>query len=108
VFIPKYSRIITVFYGLHRNPEIFGPNVDDFDPSRWDRIKPGAWEYLPFSNGPRCCAGRDMAMNQAAFVVATVVQRYARIESRDDQPWAGKWSLTWTNGNGCKVALYET
>ena len=108
IFVSRGSRVITAFHALHRSPEVFGPNIEEFDPDRWTRIKPGAWEYLPFSRGPRSCVGRSIATNQAAFVLAKLAQRYSRIESRDDRPWAGKLGLTCANENGCQVGLYET
>ncbi|KAI0478572.1 cytochrome P450 [Xylariaceae sp. FL0804] len=107
VFIPKDSRVITLFYGLNRDVTVFGDDVEVFRPDRWNDIQPGTWEYLPFSKGPRSCPGREKAMFEAAFVVAKFAQHYKRIESRDGQPWAGEWALIMKNAHGCKVALYN-
>ncbi|KAF7536555.1 hypothetical protein G7054_g4410 [Neopestalotiopsis clavispora] len=106
VFVPKNSRIITLFYGLHRDAEVFGDDVEAFRPDRWNIIKPGPWEYLPFGNGPRRCPGQEKAMMEAALVVVRFAQRFSRIESRDDRDWAGQWALTVKNAHGCKIALY--
>ncbi|CAG8961587.1 hypothetical protein HYFRA_00006121 [Hymenoscyphus fraxineus] len=106
IFVRSNDRIITCFYGLHRDASVFGPDVEVFNPDRWKSISPGAWEYLPFSNGPRGCPGQNKALVEASFIVAQLAIRFIRIESRDDQDWAGDWKLVLKNFNGCKVAMY--
>ena len=105
IFVPADSRIITLFYGLHRNRQVFGEDIESFRPNRWNDINPGPWEYLPFSNGPRVCIGREKAMGEAAYIIARMAQRFEKLESRDDREWAGQWALTVKNANGCKVAF---
>jgi cytochrome P450 len=47
-------------YVMHRRPDIWGPDSEEFHPERWEGRKLG-WEYLPFSGGPRVCLGRKLS-----------------------------------------------
>ena len=53
IYVPKGTMFDTSYYVLHRLHSIWGPDAETFDPDRWDRFKPGAWEFLPFGAGPR-------------------------------------------------------
>lgn len=58
VFIPKGSQAVLNFFSLHHREDIWGKDVNEFKPERWDRFDRG-WEYLPFGGGPRACIGRE-------------------------------------------------
>ena len=106
IFVRTGSRTLSSFYGLNRNPSVFGPDVESFNPLRWNHIKPGPWEYMPFGHGPRSCPAREIALIEASYVILAMVKRFTRIESRDRREWAGEWKLTVRNLHGCKVALF--
>jgi len=106
IFVPVGSKIITSFYTLHRQPSVFGKDVETFNPDRWDHISPDSWEFMPFSHGPRSCAGRYKALTEASYIIGRLADKYARIESQDDQPWTEDVKLVVKNFNGCKVSLY--
>lgn len=107
VFVTAGSRIISSFYALHRKTSVFGEDVELFDPDRWNNINPGPWEFMPFGNGPRSCAGQHKALLEAAYLLVKMVKRFVRIDSRDQKEWAGEWNLVVKNFNGCKVALFS-
>jgi cytochrome P450 len=46
--VPQGTKFDAAFYVLHHLPEIWGPDVEEFKPERWDTMKPNAWEYIPF------------------------------------------------------------
>jgi len=48
-------------YVVQRRPDIWGPDSEEFVPSRWEGRKLG-WEYTPFSGGPRVCIGRKLTL----------------------------------------------
>jgi len=105
VFCPAGTHFDTSFYVLHHQAEIWGPDVEEFNPDRWKTFQPGSWEYVPFAGGPRMCAGHQKATLEASYVVARMLQEFEEIESRDDRPWAGEVRLTARNANGCLVAF---
>lgn len=43
-------------YGIHRRPDVWGPDAAEFKPERWEGRKMD-WNYIPFSGGPRVCLG---------------------------------------------------
>ena len=76
VFAARGTNIASHFYSLHRNPDVFGENVADFDPDRWSRIDPSAWEYMPFGGGQRLCPGLDLSRLELAIFLHHLVINY--------------------------------
>ncbi|MEM9775704.1 MAG: cytochrome P450, partial [Chloroflexota bacterium] len=65
--------------GLHRDPNVWGPDANDFRPERFmpaefDQIPENA--YKPFGNGMRSCIGRPFAMQEAHLAIAMMLQRF--------------------------------
>lgn len=65
-------------YTIHRHPDHW-PDPERFDPDRHTAAQqqqrhPLAW--LPFGAGPRRCIGEALAMMEATFTLAMLVQRY--------------------------------
>lgn len=59
VFVPKGTSATINIHSLHRRPDIFGDDADEFKPERWASLKMlDHWSYLPFGGGPRTCIGR--------------------------------------------------
>jgi cytochrome P450 len=52
LFVPKGTEVNYSVYAMHRTPEFWGSDANDFKPSRWDGRKSG-FEFLPFNGGPR-------------------------------------------------------
>ncbi|MFT4116343.1 bifunctional cytochrome P450/NADPH--P450 reductase [Bradyrhizobium sp.] len=68
---------------LHRDPSVWGPNPDAFDPENFSReaeaTRPvNAWK--PFGNGQRACIGRGFAMHEAALALGMILQRFRLID----------------------------
>lgn len=59
----------------HRNPGIF-PQPDRFFPERWETARPTAYEYFPFSAGPRLCLGAGFAMLAMKLTLGVLLQSY--------------------------------
>ena len=57
LFIPAKTTVGWSLYTMHRREDLFGEDVEEFRPERWQTLRPG-WEYLPFNGGPRICIGR--------------------------------------------------
>jgi len=110
VFVPKGTYVAYHSYAMHRRHDIYGEDAEVSNPSRWlagehdgPPLRPG-WAYIPFSGGPRICIGQNFALTEAMFVVVSLLQKFD-IESRDDEPWVEKLTVTCTGKNGCKVGL---
>lgn len=46
VFVKKGSVVEYSSYALHRRADIWGEDVDEFKPERWEGRK-GGWDFLP-------------------------------------------------------------
>src|SRR5271169_2707581 len=75
--LKKNTFITVLVLALHRDPSVWGPNPDVFDPENFSReaeaARPvNAWK--PFGNGQRACIGRGFAMHEAALAIGMILQ----------------------------------
>ncbi|KAI0115672.1 cytochrome P450 alkane hydroxylase-like protein [Nemania sp. FL0031] len=106
VFVPKGTTVQMGYFALHRDPAVFGDDVETFRPERWDSISPGQWDFMPFGGGMRACLGREKSLIEASFVLASMALRFSTLESRDGREWKSEMKLTCQNANGCLVSFY--
>jgi cytochrome P450 len=81
-------------YTIHHSKEIWGPDADEFVPTRWDASRLTEQQktaFIPFSTGPRACVGRDVAEMELHCIAATVfenfefrLERERPLETRED------------------------
>lgn len=61
------------------NSHIWGEDVDEVEPTRWERLKgdqQNPYAFSVFSNGPRICIGRLFAMFEIKIILAAMVRNY--------------------------------
>lgn len=66
-------------YTLHRDPEIWGPESEVFNPDNFlpERVlSRHPYSFLPFSAGPRNCVGFKQAMLSLKVMLATLIRHY--------------------------------
>jgi cytochrome P450 len=107
IFIPKGTIVNMSWYALHRDPGVYGDDVETFRPERWDTIQPTHWEFMGFGGGNRECLGKQKVLVEAAYVLVRLAKAFEVLESRDKQDWVGELKMTCKSKNGCKVALYR-
>ncbi|KAJ4394846.1 hypothetical protein N0V93_004066 [Gnomoniopsis smithogilvyi] len=85
VFIPKGTMVDICPAMLLSNPTIWGENVDEIDPTRWeaerlsgDQLNPYA--FTAFSNGPRICIGRLFAMFEIKLFLFEMIRNFHFID----------------------------
>ncbi|QPF86751.1 cytochrome P450 [Bradyrhizobium genosp. L] len=81
--LKKNTFITVLVMALHRDPSVWGPNPDVFDPENFSREAEAkrplnAWK--PFGNGQRACIGRGFAMHEAALAIGMILQRFRLID----------------------------
>jgi cytochrome P450 / NADPH-cytochrome P450 reductase len=81
--LKKNTFITVLVLALHRDPSVWGPNPDAFNPENFSReaeaARPvNAWK--PFGNGQRACIGRGFAMHEAALAIGMILQRFKLID----------------------------
>jgi cytochrome P450/NADPH-cytochrome P450 reductase len=81
--LKKNTFMTVLVLALHRDPSVWGPNPDAFDPENFSReaeaARPvNAWK--PFGNGQRACIGRGFAMHEAALAIGMILQRFKLVD----------------------------
>lgn len=77
----KGNRVTYFIYGMGRMEELWGKDNLEFKPDRWFD-EPGVlkmvspYKFPVFQAGPRVCLGKEMAMIQMKYVVASVLRRF--------------------------------
>ncbi|GIK06294.1 hypothetical protein Aspvir_001941 [Aspergillus viridinutans] len=106
VFVPKGTIVSYNVYAMHRRPEFYGPDAEEFRPERWEdgKLQP-RWGYLPFNGGPRSCIGQRYALTEVSYVLVRMAQEFRILESRDPGPWEESLALTLCSRNGRRVCL---
>ncbi|PYH93210.1 cytochrome P450 [Aspergillus ellipticus CBS 707.79] len=79
VYVKQGTPVFYSTFVMHRRPDIWGSDADEFRPERWNERKVG-WEYLPFNGGPRICIGQQFALTEAGYVLVRILQRFDRFE----------------------------
>jgi len=76
--VPKGSICFTNQYLMNHNADVYGENVDQFCPERWedptDEMKVA---MSPFALGARACPGQPLAMSEINAVLPTILQKYS-------------------------------
>ncbi len=77
--IKRGEQVLVFASQLHRDPEVWGNDVESFNPDRFSeenfkKLPPNSWK--PFGHGQRACIGRPFAMQEAILVLAMVLQRF--------------------------------
>ncbi|TMW65592.1 hypothetical protein Poli38472_008234 [Pythium oligandrum] len=69
-------------YAMGRNPDVWGPDANEFKPERWIDPGTGQLRHVPsskfstFHSGPRTCIGMNLAMLELRLVVANLLHRF--------------------------------
>lgn len=83
--IKKDEQIVCLLSKAHKDPEVWGPDADEFSPERmldggFDRIQeqfPHSWS--PFGTGMRSCIGRAFAWQEMMLAFAALLQNFSFI-----------------------------
>ena len=76
--IPKGSIIVVSPWLLHRHKKLWD-KPDHFIPERFlpgGNIPASKFAYIPFSIGPRICAGMAFGLTEAILCIATLAQMF--------------------------------
>jgi cytochrome P450 len=102
------EAIFVSLWLLHRNGTVW-TNPDGFDPDRYSTPDGKAamrTAHLPFSTGPRVCIGAAFALQEAAVVMATILQRFQFTPEPGHTPRPVA-KLTLRSENGVRLRLHH-
>ena len=75
--------VVFSVYAMHRRKDLWGEDVLEFRPSRWEQKVP-AWQWLPFLGGPRVCIGQQFALTEASFLLVRLLKAFDAVEAVDE------------------------
>lgn len=75
--VPKGTFVLTHAYTIHRLPEYWGEDANQFKPERWqhaDKFHPT--QYIAFGLGSRGCPGKEFALIVTRKLMVSLLTRY--------------------------------
>ncbi|KAF1973121.1 benzoate 4-monooxygenase cytochrome P450 [Bimuria novae-zelandiae CBS 107.79] len=91
---------------IHRNAQVFGPNVDQFEPNRWldlpeCKLVEMKRHIFSFGAGSRRCIGYNFAMALSSKLIVEFIRRFDMTLIEPDKPWHihGSWVTKQTQMN---------
>ncbi|KAK0466865.1 cytochrome P450 monooxygenase [Desarmillaria tabescens] len=74
-------------YTIHRNPTVFGDDVEVFRPERWFEHDSAVMSkaFAPFSVGPRACIGRNLASMELQIIIGSILRRFHFVLENPDE-----------------------
>ncbi|KAK4677794.1 hypothetical protein QC764_301920 [Podospora pseudoanserina] len=112
MFVPKGTQVLIPTYAMTRRDDIWGPDVSQFRPERWEENggRKFGFEFIPFGGGIRQCLGQQFARTKTAYVIVRLLQRYDKIENAQepaDAPVRFHHTIENRSGSGVQVRLHE-
>ena len=104
--LPANALLLAFFYGVHHNPNVWD-KPEAFNPERFtpEQISSRhAFAYLPFSAGPRKCAGDEFALLEGPLAIVMMLQKY-NFNVLPNQTFTPRLNGTIRPGNGVKSTL---
>ncbi|MQL82674.1 hypothetical protein Taro_015143 [Colocasia esculenta] len=82
--VPAGTRLLTNLWKLHRDPQVWGPDAEEFRPERFlvtgetagMDVRGQQFEYLPFGSGRRICPGITFALQVMQLTIARLVHGF--------------------------------
>ncbi|PBK69145.1 cytochrome P450 [Armillaria solidipes] len=86
-YIPGGTIISVPTYTIHRDPAVFGDDIEEFRPERWFECDSAGVSkaFSPFSVGPRACIGRNLANFELQIIIASILKRYHFVLENPDE-----------------------
>lgn len=89
VNLKKGTLVRIINWSRHRNPDLWGVDVNEFNPDRafteeelWHghalrAYNPASGRFSPFMHPPRDCIGKNFAQMEARLILANLLQRFS-------------------------------
>lgn len=108
ILVPKGGVVALNLEGLHHDRDIWGEDVNTFNPHRWENvdIKRWQWEFVPFLGGPRICPAMQQVLTQGIYLLVRLTREFEMIENRDPVlEYVGLVKTMTESKNGVKVGF---
>jgi len=81
------NQIVVLLPQLHRDPAIWGPKAEEFNPDNFSpeaEAQRPANAYKPFGNGMRACIARDFAMQEALVAISMILKNFQLVKADEN------------------------
>ncbi|KAH7847065.1 hypothetical protein Vadar_021472 [Vaccinium darrowii] len=75
--IPKGLSIWIPVLAIHHSEELWGKDVNEFNPDRFSSKSFAPGRFIPFASGPRNCVGQGFAIMEAKIILAMLISRFS-------------------------------
>ncbi|CAD5323073.1 unnamed protein product [Arabidopsis thaliana] len=79
--LPGGAQVVIPVLMVHRDPELWGEDVHEFNPERFadgiSKATKNQVSFLPFGWGPRFCPGQNFALMEAKMALVLILQRFS-------------------------------
>ena len=90
--IPKGTSVVSHIMMTHRNRKVFGPDADEYHPSRWENPTQAQKDsFLLFSAGKQNCVGQSLAQAELHCIVPMIL---SEVELEVEEEGSITWFLT--------------
>ena len=80
IAVRKGQSVAFSLYHMHRREDVWGPDALEFKPERWAQQRFSAWQFLPFSGGPRICIGQQYSIIETSYLLVKLLLEFDRME----------------------------
>ncbi|KAI8020510.1 Cytokinin hydroxylase [Camellia lanceoleosa] len=75
--IPKGLSMWIPVLAIHHSEELWGEDVNEFNPDRFASKSYTPGRFIPFAAGPRNCVGQSFAMMEAKIILAMLITKFS-------------------------------
>ncbi|XVE56013.1 hypothetical protein DITRI_Ditri03aG0203000 [Diplodiscus trichospermus] len=75
--VPAGTQFYMSLTAVHHDKDLWGEDVNKFNPSRFKESRKQLDSFIPFGLGPRICVGQNLAMVELKIVLAMIIQQYS-------------------------------
>ncbi|KAK0492671.1 cytochrome P450 monooxygenase [Armillaria luteobubalina] len=105
-YFPTGTVVSVPSYTIHRDPTVWGDDVEEYRPERWFECDSAAIlkTFNPFSVGPRACVGRNLATLELHIIIASILRRFHFVLEKPEEPLQVKEGFL-RKPLGCRVGM---
>ena len=108
--VPKDVNVWITLLALHRDPEFWGPDANEFNPERFVDGVSGACKsshaYIPFGVGARVCPGQILALTELKVLFAMILSKF-KLTVSPNYRHAPKFGLLLVPENGVNILVQK-
>ena len=102
--VPPETPVLMSILLIHHREDLY-PDPFAFRPERWERRKPGTYDWLPFGGGIRRCLGAALAMAEQRVVLEAMARRLDLVAEDPAPEHAVHRNVTMIPAHGARVVV---